>query len=119
LSPAIEGAMEGILSLTLKGLEAQLLLQIDLPLVKVRLPQHPAESGQESLGIDVAALQTDQNSVFMGVAAKTGTAAFHEIGQLQMINRPASPAEHRTQQLVTSPLPAGISTAPLPDPELG
>jgi len=119
LSPAIECAMEGILSLPLESLEAELLLQVDLSLVEVRLPQHPAKSGQQSVGINVAALETDQDSVFVCVAAKAGAAAFHEVGQLKMIHRPASPAEHRTQKLVPASLPAGVGTAASPDPELG
>ena len=55
----------------------------------------------------------------MGVTTQTGAATFNEIRQLQMIDRAASPAEHRTQKLMTAPLPKRISTASPPDPELG
>jgi hypothetical protein len=118
LSPAIKCSMEGILFLSLKGLQAQVSLQFDLTLLKMRLAQHPAKGRQQTIGITVSAFETDQNSVFMGVTTQTGAATFNEIRQLQMIDRAASPAEHRTQKLMTAPLPKRISTASPPDPEL-
>ena len=86
--------MEGILSLSLQGLQAQISLEFDLTFVQMRLAQHPAQCRQQTVGINVAALETDQNSVFMGVTPKTGATAFNEIRQLQMIDRTASPTEY-------------------------
>tara|TARA_B100001094_G_scaffold228737_1_gene223337 strand:+ start:745 stop:891 length:147 start_codon:yes stop_codon:yes gene_type:complete len=48
----------------------------------MRLAQHPAKSRHQTVGIDIAAFETDQNSVFMRVTTKTGSAAFNEICQL-------------------------------------
>jgi hypothetical protein len=82
------------------------------------LAQHPAQSRQQTIGIDIAALETDQDPVFMGVTTKTGAAAFNEIRQLQMIERSTSPAQYRRQKLVSAPLPARICAASSPDPQL-
>ena len=79
--------MKGILSLSLKGLQAQVSFKFDLTFVQMRLTQHPAKSRQKTIGINIAAFETDQNPVFMRVTTKTGAAAFNEIRQLQMIDR--------------------------------
>ena len=85
----------------------------------MRLAQHPAQCRQQTIGITVAAFEADQNPILMGVTSQTGAAAFNEICQLQMVDRAASPAEYRTQKLVTAFLAERISTATPPDPKLG
>jgi hypothetical protein len=61
----------------------------------MRLAQHPAESRQQTIGIDITTLETDQDPVFMRVTTKTRSAAFNQIRQLQMIERATSPAQNR------------------------
>ena len=111
--------MEGILFLSLQSLQAQVSFQLDLSFVQMWLAQHPAKSRQEAIGIDVAALETDQDPIFVGVTPKTGAAPLNEIGQLQMVHRTATPAEHRTQKLMPASLPERVCTASPPDPKLG
>ena len=117
LPPAIKRAMEGVFPLSLQGLKAQIKLQGDLFLLKMGLAHHPSERGEQAIGIEIPAFEADQDAVLMGVAAKPCTAALHEVGQFQMIQRAAAPAEHRPQQLMASTLAGWITAAAATDPE--
>ena len=119
LSPSIKGAMEGVFALTLQSLQAELTFQGDLVLIQVRLTHHPAHGGQQAIGIEIAALEADQDAVFMGVTAQSGTATFHKISQLQVIKGATAAAEHGSQQLMPAALTLLIATTATADPQLG
>ena len=69
--------MKRVFSLALQGLEAEIFLQLHLVLPEMGLVQHPSDHRQQMLRIAVAAFETDQQSVLVGVAAQPCPASFH------------------------------------------
>ena len=116
-SPAIEGPLKWILLLSLESLQAEVLFQRNLSRIQMRLLQHPAKDRQQTVGIVLRAFETDQDSVFVGVAAQSCPAAFHQIRQLDMVQRSAAATEYGAKKLMPTPLSDRVCAASPTDPE--
>ena len=100
--------MEGIFPLTLQGLNRERAFQHHLIGVKVGGLHHLRQQGQQMFGIFNRAAQAQDQSVLLGVAAKSGPASLHEVGQLQVVVRSATPTEQGRQQIMGTPCPGRV-----------
>ena len=113
LPPLIDRQLEGVLPLPLQCLQAQGTFQFQLFSRQMGVSDHPVEQGHQLLGVFARAAQTDQQAVFVGVAAQSGTTPFHQIRQLTVVEGAAAAAEGGRQQLMrTTSADAICGTAP-------
>ena len=119
LSPTIEGDLEGILTLALKCLHAEVSLQHHLIWLEVRIHHHPGQQRHQISSIAAGAAEADQESVLVGLTAQSGAATLNQIRQGEMVEGTTAPAHHRCQQLVCPSLTQRVQAASPWQPELG
>ena len=85
----------------------------------MRFGDHPPQQWQKLIRILHGAAEADQQPVLMGITAQSGAAAFDPVGELQMIQRSASPTEAGRQQLMAAPFACSIPGTPPREQQFG